>query len=257
MSRLSQGSRGIVLTALVGGGLLLAGCTPPMPPDVLAARAEAQITCGTGNVDVAVPDEFVGVADSVGMALTSVCADQTVTEVPITDPAPVAIVGQTPSDQVVNDFQAASCPTDSIIVIPSFAYPVTMAYNVIGLEGLVFTPEIVAGILSGSITSWEDPAIVEQNPDFDLTLLPDIAVMSVETPQGSVEAMTSWIVQQSPSSWPQGVVSTLDVGEKFATQADLIAEMVAVEGSDGGPAHLHSLHRVTLRYRKLPRQGHR
>ena len=229
MPRSSTTIRGIVLT--VSLTLLVAACTPPMPPDVLAARAEAQVQCGSGEVQVSVPSGFAGSMDSVGVALASVCPEETVLEVAAGEPAPVALVDKTPSQADIDQFKTSNCPGDPVIVVPAFGYPVTMAYNVVGLEGLVMTPEIVAGILSGEITSWEDPLLLAENPDFDLTLLPEITLMSVDSPQGDVEAMTTWVGQQDAKAWPQGMVGTLDAGQKFATQADLLAEMAAVEGS--------------------------
>ncbi len=231
MSRLVMPFRGIVLASFLGAALLLAACTPPMPPDVLAARAESQIVCGSGNVDVATPVEFTGAMTTVGDALSSVCPDQTVTEVPFDSAAPVAVVASTPSAQDITDFKTASCPNDSVIVIPAFAYPVSLAYNVVGLEGLVFTPEAVAGVLAGSVTSWEDPLIADANPDFDLTGLPEITLMSVESPQGPVEAMTTWLTQQVPDIWTAGVSGTLDGGQKFAAEDEMVLEMSAIEGS--------------------------
>ena len=229
MPRNSTTIRGIVLS--VSLTLLVAACTPPMPPDVLAARAEAQVQCGSGEVQVSVPSGFAGSMDSVGVALASVCPEETVLEVAAGEPAPVALVDKTPSQADIDQFKTSNCPSDPVIVVPAFGYPVTMAYNVVGLEGLVMTPEIVAGILSGEITSWEDPLLLAENPDFDLTLLPEITLMSVDSPQGDVEAMTTWVGKQDQKAWPQGMVGTLDAGQKFATQADLLAEMAAVEGS--------------------------
>jgi ABC-type phosphate transport system substrate-binding protein len=224
--------RGIVLvSSLTATMAILAACTPPMPPDVLAARAESQIVCGTGSLEVATPGQFIGAIDSVGAALNSVCPEQMTTEVPIDTPALVKLVERTPNQQLITEFQTVSCPNDKIIVIPAFAYPVTIAYNVVGLEGLVFTPETVAAILKGEVTSWEDPLIADENPDYDLTLLPDIALMSLETPDGSVEAMTTWLTQQVPNVWTEGVTGTLTAGQKFATQEDLLLEMTSVESS--------------------------
>ncbi|MSO27393.1 MAG: hypothetical protein EXQ60_04920 [Candidatus Nanopelagicales bacterium] len=37
--------------------------------------------------------------------------------------------------------------------------------------------------------------------------------------------------QQDAKAWPQGMVGTLNAGQKFATQSDLLSEMLAVEGS--------------------------
>ncbi|MSY38151.1 MAG: hypothetical protein F2641_01735, partial [Actinobacteria bacterium] len=70
--------RGFALTAVVAVpvaavALVLSGCTPPLPPDVLAAQAEANITCQTGSVDVSAPEIFKGAMDAVGQSLTATC----------------------------------------------------------------------------------------------------------------------------------------------------------------------------------------
>lgn len=231
MSR-SLSVRGIVLTAVVTLGVgALAGCTPPLPPDILAAQAESQITCQEGEVQVAVPASFTGSMDSVGLALSGVCPEQTVLEVPEDQPAPVQLVGHAPTGAELDAFAASSCPTGTPIVVPAFAYPVTLAYNVIGLEGVVMTPEIVAGILDGSITSWEDPAILALNEGFDFTGLPEFAVMSVESEQPTVEAMTTWLTQEAPEAWPTGVTGTLPGTQTFPTEADLLAEMTLADST--------------------------
>ena len=232
MSRRSRKVRGIVLTSFAGAAaLLLSACNPPLPPDVLAAQAESQITCQTGETQVSVPATFTGAMDAVGLGLGGVCPEQTVVEVPADQAAPLALVDKTPIGADIEAFQAASCPAGEVIVVPAFAYPVTIAYNVVGLEGIVMTPEIVAGILTGTITSWEDPLIAESNPDFDLTLLPEMAVMSVESPQGAVEAMTTWLAQEAPEAWTQGTVGTLEGTQVFPTVDDMILEMTAIESS--------------------------
>ncbi len=232
MSRNSLKIRGIVLAAVVSAGALaLSACTPPMPPDVLAARAEANIECGTGNIDISTPQEFTGSMDTVGAALASVCPDQTVTEVAASAASPVALVGAAPGPADIASFKAASCPADKVITIPAFAYPVTIAYSVLGLEGLVFTPQAAAGVLNGTVTTWEDPLIADANPDFDLSGLPPISLVSIDAPQGAVTAMTTWISQQNSAAWPEGPVSKLKAGKKFADQDAMIAEMLASEGA--------------------------
>jgi len=232
MSRRSMKVRGVVLTSFVSAAVLaLAACTPPLPPDVLAAQAEAQIVCQTGETQVAVPETLTGSMDAVGLGLIGVCPEQTVLEVPSDQAAPVALVDKTPTQADIDAYAALSCPTGEVVVVPAFAYPVTIAYNVVGLEGVVMTPEIVAGILNGTVTSWEDPLFAEANSDFDFTLLPEFTVMSVETPQGSVEAMTTWLTQQAPEAWTKGTVGTLDGTQVFPTEAEMIAEMTAIESS--------------------------
>jgi ABC-type phosphate transport system substrate-binding protein len=225
-------TRGIVLAALVlMSTALVSACTPPMPPDVLAAQAESQITCVDGSVEVATPNEFLGSMNAVGAALTGVCPGQLVTEVAVDVPAPLAVVDHAPTAEQLAAFVKNSCKAGSPVTVPLFGYPVALAYNVPGLEGLYLTPEATAGILSGTVTSWEDPLIAEPNSDYDLTGLPPITLLSMQDGSGSVEAMTTWLSKVAPQAWPAGVTSTLEAGEKFATDTELLGALTAQESA--------------------------
>jgi ABC-type phosphate transport system substrate-binding protein len=225
-------TRGIVLTASALGVVALASaCTPPMPPDVLAAQAESQITCVDGSVEVATPNEFAGSMNAVGAALTGVCPEQLVTEVPVGTPAPLEVFDHAPTAEQLAAFVKNSCTAGSPVVVPVFNYPVALAYNVPGLEGLYLTPEAVAGILSGTVTSWEDPLIAEPNSDYDLTGLPPITLLSMKNGSGSVEAMTTWLSKVAPDAWTSGVTSTLTAGEMFDTDVDLLGALTAQESA--------------------------
>lgn len=231
MPRSATINRGIVLAAVAAGFTLLAACTPPLPPDVKAALAEDQITCETGTATVSVPTEFSGSMMAVGDSLLGVCAEQMTTEVGPGEPAGVTIIDRTPTADQIATASATYCANGPAIIIPAFAYPVTVAYNIIGLEGLLMTPEIVAGILSGSITTWDDPAIAAANEGYDLTGLPPMSLVSVDQAQGAVEAMTAWLTQQAPEAWTPGQVGVLEAGEKVATNDELIGALLATEGS--------------------------
>ena len=232
MSRKIMSTRGIVLTASALGVVALASaCTPPMPPDVLAAQAESQITCVDGSVEVATPNEFAGSMNAVGAALTGVCPDQLVTEVAVGTPAPLEVFDHAPTAEQLAAFVKNSCTAGSPVVVPVFNYPVALAYNVPGLEGLYLTPEAVAGILSGTVTSWEDPLIAEPNSDYDLTGLPPITLLSMKNGSGSVEAMTTWLSKVAPDAWTSGVTSTLTAGEMFDTDVDLLGALTAQESA--------------------------
>ncbi len=229
MSRMSMRTRGIVLVPFAV--MIIAACTPPMPPDVLAARAESQIECASGTVDVAVAETFAGAMTAVGDALTSICPEQILAELPPADSAAMALVDRTPTAVDITSFGSTNCPAGVTIVVPAFAYPVSLAYNVPGLEGLVMTPEAVAGILAGTVTTWDAPLLAEANPDFDLSGLPPITLMSVETTQGAVEAMTTWTSQYAPDAWTAGTVGTLEAGTRLPTVTDLIGELTVTEGA--------------------------
>lgn len=51
-------------------------------------------------------------------------------------------------------------PTSSYVTIPLFGGPVAFVYSAVGVgDGLQLTPQIVSGILKGTITRWDDAAI--------------------------------------------------------------------------------------------------
>ena len=223
--------RGIALSAFaLSIAATASACTPPMPPDVLAAQAESQIECQTGSTDVSVPDNLFGAMTFVGDALTSVCPEQTLMEVGPQEPAPLKVVDGTPSSEDVSDF-AAGCPAGDVIYVPLYSYPVTLAYNIFGLEGLVLTPDTVAGILRGSITSWEDPAITDANEGFDLSGLPDIEVYTVDQDRGSVQAMTTWLSEEAPQSWSDGTLERLPGNITFGSSFEMSEELAFMEGA--------------------------
>lgn len=229
MPRMRTTTRGIVLVA--AAGLAVAACTPPLPPDVLAAQAENNIACQTGSLEVSVPEDFIGSMTAIGDGLLGVCADQTLTEVTDSATAKLQLIDRAPTAEEVAAFTADACTTGSVIVVPAFGYAVALSYDVIGLEGIIMTPQAIAGILSGTVTSWEDPLITEPNADYDLSGLPDISVLSMESPQGSVEAMTAWLESEASSGWTDGVTGTLSTGTQFPTQVDLMGELLATEGT--------------------------
>ena len=67
------------------------------------------------------------------------------------------------------DFAGSDAPYSSgepanIIYAPIFAAPIALMYNVKGIqEGLYLSPSTIAGIFSGYITNWNDPAIKKDN----------------------------------------------------------------------------------------------
>jgi ABC-type phosphate transport system substrate-binding protein len=231
MSRMNKSTRGIVLAACVATStaLLLSACTPPLPPDVLAAQAEANITCQTGAQNVSLPEDFAGASDAVNANLFGICPDQSLVEVPANEPSSLVVTEMAPTAAQIAAFEKI-CPSGTITV-PVFGYPVVLTLNVIGLEGVVMTPQALAGILDGTVTSWTDPLITDANPGTDFSGIPDITVMSLEGPSGAINAMTAYLSKVAPESWTAGTIDTLSIGTKFATTGDLIAEFTMTDGA--------------------------
>jgi len=222
---------GTRLSLVAGSGLLLliTACTPPLPPDVLAARLERTITCVPGIQDVAVPADYFEAVSAVSTALNGLCPEQQIRPVDPAQPAKVRITQGPPSAADLDAF-AAQCGSPALAT-PVFGTPIVAAFNILGLEGLKLTPEALAGILKGTITSWQDPQITGPNEGFDVPDLP-IEVLRLEGPSSAVEAMTAWLSQTAPEAWSNGQVSVLPFGETLPDYATIIGRLTGVPADE-------------------------
>ena len=86
------------------------------------------------------------------------------------------------SDGPMSDEQLAQAKT-KILHIPTVLGAVVPAYNIPGVAGEVkFTPQALAGIFLGKITSWNDPALASANPGVNL---PNQTIIVVHRSDGS------------------------------------------------------------------------
>jgi phosphate transport system substrate-binding protein len=86
------------------------------------------------------------------------------------------------SDGPMSDEQLAKAKV-KILHIPTVLGAVVPAYNVSGVSGeLRFSPQVIADICLGKITSWNDKAIAQDNPD---AKLPDRPIIVVHRSDGS------------------------------------------------------------------------
>jgi phosphate transport system substrate-binding protein len=86
------------------------------------------------------------------------------------------------SDGPMSDDQLAASSI-KLIHLPTVLGAVVPAYNIPGFKGeLKFTPEVIAGIYLGKITSWNDAAIAKVNPGVSL---PGQSIIVVHRSDGS------------------------------------------------------------------------
>ncbi len=97
-----------------------------------------------------------------------------------------------------------TCGADPIEV-PSYVSPIAVVYNLPGVEGLNLSPETLAGIFAGDITTWDDPAIAEDNPDADLPGDP-ITPVHRSDESGTSENFTDYLDQAGDGAWSYGKV---------------------------------------------------
>jgi phosphate transport system substrate-binding protein len=123
------------------------------------------------------------------------------------------------SDGPMKDEQIAAFKQQrgtSILHFPTVLGAVVPAYNLPGFKGeLKFTPEVIAGIYLGKITSWNDAAIAKSNPG---VTLPNASIVVVHRSDGSgtTYIWTDYLSKVSPDwnsqigkgtsvKWPVGL----------------------------------------------------
>jgi phosphate transport system substrate-binding protein len=110
------------------------------------------------------------------------------------------------TDRAFNDEEVAaggfgSCAPDSgIVQLPLYISPIAVIFNLEGIDSLNLDADTIAGIFAGTITTWNDAAIADQNEGVDL---PDLAITPVHRSDdsGTTENFTDYLAQAAPSVW--------------------------------------------------------
>ena len=131
---------------------LLTACDPPMPPEALAALAEASFTCVEGDVPAFFSEEVAEGAPFLAENLTMNCPGMSYT---LVDQTQAQLVASSNSQAGPGDFAYASVP----YAVESGVFVITSAAGASAL----FSPATIQGIIDGSITSWNDPSILADN----------------------------------------------------------------------------------------------
>jgi phosphate transport system substrate-binding protein len=116
---------------------------------------------------------------------------------------------------------AARCNGGQAVDLPMVAGPIAVVFNVSGVSDLTLTPAVLAKIFSGSVTTWNDPAIAELNPG--VTLPSDtITTVHRSDSSGTSDNFTKYLAAAAESDW------TYDHGKQWAAPGGQGAK-----GSDG------------------------
>jgi phosphate transport system substrate-binding protein len=92
------------------------------------------------------------------------------------------------------------CGGGEIFQLPNYVSPIAVAFNLEGVDELDLSPATIAGIFSGAITTWNDPAIAGDNPD---ATLPDTAITAVHRADdsGTTENFIDYLFQAAGDVW--------------------------------------------------------
>jgi phosphate transport system substrate-binding protein len=112
------------------------------------------------------------------------------------------------SDSPIPAKEASGFTGKTILYFPVIIGPITMAYNLSGVSNLKLSPATIAGIFSGKIKTWNDPAIKADNSGVSLPSTPiTLAVRSDSS--GTTANFTLFLEDAVPSAWSLGSSSTI------------------------------------------------
>ena len=99
-------------------------------------------------------------------------------------------------------------PAGSFVYVPTVAGPITVSYNLSGVDKLQLSPDTLADIFQAKITKWNDPAIAKDNQGVSLPATP-ITVAHRSDGSGTTSNFTKYLTAAAPSSWKLGSGDTV------------------------------------------------
>ncbi|MGN6523783.1 MAG: phosphate ABC transporter substrate-binding protein PstS, partial [Actinomycetes bacterium] len=133
-----------------------------------------------------------------------------------------------PEEQTAADQR---CKTGKAIDLPMVATPVAFIYNISGVDKLTVTPEVLAKIFSGAITTWNDPEIAKANPG---VTLPATTITAVHRSKdsGTTDNFTKFLDAQAKDAWTFGTGKAWKAPGGIGAP-DSAALVSQVKGTDG------------------------
>ena len=141
------------------------------------------------------------------------------------------------NDEGELDAAVERCGGEDVIQVPAYVSPIAVTFNLPGIDTLNLAPETITGIFEGTITTWDDPAIVDANPNADLPSA-DIVPVHRSDDSGTTENFVTYLSEvggwaaEPDGVWPadieggesaegtSGVVGLVSDNENYITYAD-------------------------------------
>jgi phosphate transport system substrate-binding protein len=142
------------------------------------------------------------------------------------------------SDAALSDEELATaaqrCGDAGPFELPNYISAIAVVYNLEGVKDLNLSPATLAGIFSGSITTWNDAAIAADNPD---ATLPDAAITPVHRgdKSGTTKNFTDYLSKAATGTWTAGAVEEWPTsgGEAASGTSGMVEAVKAGAGAIG------------------------
>ncbi|WP_017626127.1 phosphate ABC transporter substrate-binding protein PstS [Nocardiopsis chromatogenes] len=132
------------------------------------------------------------------------------------------------------------CDGAEVVNLPAYISPIAVVFNLDGVDTLNLSPETIAGIFNQEITTWNDDAIAEDNPDADL---PDTDIVPVNRSDesGTTENFVAYLSEAAGDAWPHEVSGDWPIEPVEAAQGSS-GVVSAVEGGQGTIGYVDASH---------------
>ena len=130
------------------------------------------------------------------------------------------------------------CASGTAFDIPVYISPIAVVFNLKGVsdEGkhVNMDGETIAKIFDGKITTWNDPAIQDQNPDLELPATP-ITVVHRSDKSGTTQNFVSYFIDTVPDAWPYELSENWpnEVGQGAKGTSGVISTVKQADGTIG------------------------
>ena len=114
-----------------------------------------------------------------------------------------------------------------LLYFPTVAAPITVSYNLSGVDTLQLSADTIAKIFQAQITTWNDPAIKAENPSATLPGT-KITVVHRADSSGTTQNFTKFLNVAAPTVWKLGTNSTVawPAGTQAGTGNTGVAQLV-------------------------------
>ncbi len=136
------------------------------------------------------------------------------------------------SDGLVKDADRGSYQGGEFLYFPTVAAPITVSYNLDGVDELNLSPTNLAKIFQAEITKWDDPAIAADNPGADLPD-DDIVVAHRADGSGTTENFTKFLAAAAGADWKLGSGSTVEWPANTQAGQGNAGVAQIIDGTDG------------------------
>ncbi len=138
------------------------------------------------------------------------------------------------TDSLIKPDEMAAYGDRKILYFPTVAAPITLSYNLSGVSDLKLSPDTIAKIAMGQITTWNDPAIAADNPG---TTLPATAITWVHRSDasGTTSNFSKYLKAASPSIFTLEAGDTVQwpVGQSAAANTGVATVITQTDGAIG------------------------